>query len=143
MNNLLAPIYESFFDWVSYQDLLNAVFDQFDYEKFGWIILLVPAVLLFLFYKVWDPVSRPQRLKFFLVLILIFVIIYFSVSGILYSNSIIQISIDQYRAGSGEINPHWYIFQVGIISLILLAIISIVYTFIFKRFSTNNSHNPF
>ena len=143
MNNLLATIYESFFDYISYQDLLYAVYDQMDYVKFGWILLLIPGVLLFLFYKIWDPVTRPQRFKYFLVLFLIFIIIYSSVSGILYSNSEILKLLGNYTGEPGQVSPDWFILQMGIISILFSAIMSIIYSLIIKRFSINNSHNPF
>ena len=65
MNDLLAPIYEFFFSWETHQDLLTFVYDNLDYSKMAWVLLLASPILLGIFYKFWEPMSN-QILMWFI-----------------------------------------------------------------------------
>ena len=141
MNDLLALFYEPFFDYDSYQDLLNSVFDNADYGKIGLVLTLVPLVVLAIFYKLWDPI-RNQLLMLGVSIVLVLIIAYSSTSGILYSNGGILQSIGDYAGDDGQIDPNYFVFQMSMISLLYGVIISLAYSFGLKLISTNNSHNP-
>jgi hypothetical protein len=137
--NVIAPGYEYFFDWGTYQNLLNAVFDNLDYSKIGWSILVVNLITLAVFYKLWDPVSA-SKLKWWLTLLVVGVISYISTSTILYNNiQIIEhINIGQLPDGS------YFIVQMSLITLVYSLIIAFVLSIIpFRLISTNNRNNPF
>ena len=141
MNDLLALFYEPFFDYNSYQDLLNLVFDNADYGKLGFILILIPLVVLAVFYKLWDPI-RNQLLMLGLSILLVLIIAYSATSGILYSNGGILQAIGNYTGDDGQIDPDYFVFQMSMISLLYGVIISLAYSFGLKLISTNNSHNP-
>ena len=140
VNDLLAPMYEYFFNWDNYEILLTCLWDNNDYGKFGWLLLLVPLLLLVLFYKVWEPM-RKQRLMWLITIIIISIVSYAATTGILFNNECI---LDELAAYNGDqVNPEYFIFQISMITVFYSVIISFIYTLLIKRFSTHNSHNPF
>ena len=142
MNNLLAPIYEMFFDWNAYQELLAAVYNNFDYGKIGLILLIVPPIVLIIFYRVWDPM-RSQILKLVLSVVLILIISYSATSAILYSNIDIVQYIGDFIGGDGQPDGHYFIFQMSIYTVLISLLPSGLFSFLFRFISINNSHNPF
>jgi len=140
VNDLLAPAYEYFFNWDNYETLLSCAYDNNDYGKFGWLLLLTPMLLLILFYKVWEPMRR-QRLMWLIILIIISIIGYAATTGILYNNECILDELGSYTGN--QVNPEYFIFQMSMITVLYSFIMSIIYTLIIKRFSKHNSHNPF
>ena len=141
MNNLLAPIYELFFSWDTHEELLKFVYDNLDYSKMAWVLLLVPPFLLVIFYKFWEPM-RNQRLMWFITMLVITVIAYAATTGILYYNTEILQYIGNYKGEEGP-DADFFIFQMSLISALLAFILSFLESMIFKKISTNNSHNPF
>ena len=138
MNDLFAPLYEPWFNWDVYQVLLTCLYDNNDYGKFGWLLLIVPLLLLALFYKVWDPMRR-QRLMWLITIIIISLIGYMATTGIVFNNVCI---LDELNGLDSKL-AETFIFQISLISALYFLLASLIYTFIVKRFSTNNSHNPF
>jgi formate hydrogenlyase subunit 3/multisubunit Na+/H+ antiporter MnhD subunit len=140
MNDLFAPFYDNdlFFDWNIYQTLLECVFDNLDYGKLGFLLILTPLILLVLFYKAWEPM-RKQRLMYLVVILIILIINYSATTGILNINECIL----NIRGGNPPVNIDYFIFQMSMISVIYSVISSLIFSFIIKRFSTHNSHNPF
>ena len=138
MNNLFAPMYEWWFNWDEYQVLLTCLFDNNDYGKFGWLLLIVPLLLLALFYKAWEPMRR-QRLMWLITTIIISLIGYMATTGIVFNNVCI---LDELNGLDSKL-AETFIFQISLISALYFLLASLIYTFIVKRFSTNNSHNPF
>ena len=142
MNNLLAPFYDSFFDWNTYQDLLMPVFNNSDYGKFGFVLILIPLIILTFFYRLWEPM-RNQRLMWFISVIIISVIAYTATTGILYNNVEISNLIGNYSGDDGQANPDYFILQMSLISVLYSTLISLFFSFFLRKISTNNSHNPF
>ncbi len=144
MNDLFTPLFDNalFFDWMTYQDLLACVYNNFLYTKLGLILVLVPLILLIFFYKVWDPI-RKQRFMWFICIIIILIIGYFSTREILYSNTCILNLLGSYQPGDNNPDPKGFIFQMSMITSLYSLISSLIFTLIIKSFSTHNSHNPF
>lgn len=138
MNDLVAPSYEWWFNFDVYEILLDCLYNNNDYGKFGWLLLIVPPVLLWLFYKVWEPMRR-QRLMWSITIIIISLIGYMTTTGIVYSNSCILKQLN----GQNSILAETFIVQISLINALYFLLVSLIYTFIVKRFSTHNSHNPF
>lgn len=137
--NVIAPGYEYFFDWDTYQDLLNYVFLNFDYSKIGWSILVINLIALAIFYKFWDPVSA-SKLKLWLSILGIGILSYISTSTILYNN----IEVIQHIATGLLPDGDYFIFQMSMISLLYSVIIAFILSvFPFRLLSTNNNKNPF
>ena len=142
MNEFLAPFYESFFNYNVYQELLDMVFNNLDYGKFGWLLIIVPLIDMLVFYKLWEPIPR-QRLKWFLTLLFTAVILYSATSAILYNNPDIMEYAGNYTGESDQVNPGYFIFQMSMITVLYSFIMSFIYSVIVKRFSTDNTNNPF
>ena len=138
MNNLFAPMYEWWFNWNEYQVLLTCLFDNNDYGKFGWLLLIVPLLLLALFYKAWEPMRR-QRLMWSITTIIISLIGYMATTGIVFNNVCI---LDELNGQDSKL-AETFIVQISLISALYFLLASLLYTLIVKRFSTHNSHNPF
>lgn len=138
MNDLFAPLYEWWFNWDVYQVLLTCLYDNNDYGKFGWLLLIVPLLLLALFYKVWDPMRR-QRLMWLITTIIISLIGYMATTGIVFNNVCI---LDELNGLDSKL-AETFIVQISLISALYFLLASLLYTLIVKRFSTHNSHNPF
>jgi|TARA_B110001469_G_C9514716_1_gene256425 drug/metabolite transporter (DMT)-like permease len=138
MNDLFAPLYEWWFNWDVYQVLLTCLYDNNDYGKFGWLLLIVPLLLLVLFYKVWEPMRRP-RLMWSITIIIISLIGYMTTTGIVFNNVCL---LDELNGQDSKL-AETFIVQISLISALYFLLVSLIYTFIVKRFSTHNSHNPF
>ena len=138
MNDLFAPMYEWWFEFEVYEILLDCLYDNNDYGKFGWLLLIVPLLLLALFYRAWDPMRR-QRLMWSITIIIISLIGYMATTGIVFNNVCILDELNGLDAKLAET----FIVQISLISALYFLLVSLIYTFIVKRFSINNSHNPF
>jgi len=141
MNNLLAPIYEFFFSWDTHEDLLTFVYENLDYNKMAWVLLLIPPFLLIIFYKFWEPM-RNQRLMWFITVLIIMVIAYAATTGILYYNDKILEYIGNFTGEEGP-DADFFIFQMSLISVLIAFILAFLESMLIKKISTNNSHNPF
>ena len=143
MNEIVAILYDRLFDWDTYQELSGMVFNNQDYGKLGWMLILVPILVLTIFYKFWDPVSS-SKLKWFLSLLFVMIISYAGTSIILYNNFEVIQYIGNYTGENGEPSADYFIFQMSAITLVYGLIISSVLSIIlFRLISTNNRYNPF
>jgi hypothetical protein len=143
MNDIIAILYDRLFDWNTYQELSGMVFNNQDYSKLGWILILIPTLTLTIFYKFWDPVSN-SKLKWFLTLLFVMIISYVGTSIILYNNFDIIQYIGNYTGEEGQPSADYFIFQMSAIGLVYALILSFVLSIIlFRLISTNNRYNPF
>ena len=142
MNNLIASLYEFFFNYDRYQELLDAVWENYDYGKFGWVLLLVPLLFMLIFYKVWEPIGK-QLLKWVLTMVVVALVVYASTTSILYYNPDVLSYIGNYTGDVLQVNGGYFIFQMSLISSFYSIILSFIYSLIIKKFSINNTYNPF
>jgi hypothetical protein len=143
MNNIIALIYDRLIDWDTYQELSGMVFSNQDYGKLGWVLIIVPILVLTIFYKFWDPVSN-SKLKWYVAIMLIMLISYTGTSIILYNNFEIIKFIGNFTGANGEPDADYFIFQMSAITLVYAFIISFIISIIpFRLISTNNRYNPF
>lgn len=143
MNEFIATLYDRLFDWNVYEDLSRMVFENLDYGKIGWILIVLPILFLIIFYKLWDPVSS-SKLKWYLTMFLISLISYIGASTILYSNTQIIEYIGNFTGEDGQVNADYFIFQMSMITFFYALIISFILSIVpFRLISTNNRHNPF
>ena len=123
MNEIIVKLYEEFFDWSTYQGLLNMVFNNHDYGKIGWLILIIPIIILIIFYKFWDPISA---------------------STVLYNNTKIIQYLGNYTGGNGQPDADYFIIQMSLMTLVYSLIIAFILSIIpFRLISSNNRNNPF
>lgn len=144
MNDLLAGLYESWFDYTTYQDLFRSVFREQGFGFIGWVIIVASVLLLVVFYKFWDPVQG-QRKKWFLTLITNSLLVFGASYLILYNNQGLIEAMGNYSNGDG-INPHYFVFQISAISALYAFIVAILLCLTplpVKIFSNDNSKNPF
>jgi hypothetical protein len=143
MNEIIALLYEPFFNWDTYQELLSAVFNNLDYGKIGWLILIIPIIILIIFYKFWDPISS-SKLKWWLMILSISILGYISASTILYSNPEMIQYLGNYTGENGQLDAVYFIFQMSMITAVYSLIITLMLSIVpFRFISTNNSKNPF
>ena len=143
MNEIIVKLYEEFFDWSTYQGLLNMVFNNHDYGKIGWLILIIPIIILIIFYKFWDPVSS-SKLKWWLTILSISILGYISASTVLYNNTEIIQYLGNYTGGNGQPDADYFIIQMSLMTLVYSLIIAFILSIIpFRLISSNNRNNPF
>ncbi len=143
MNVIIAPLYEFFMNYDTYETLLNAVFNNLDYGKIGWLIILIPAIILTVFYKLWDPVSA-SKLKWWLTILCIVILSYVGASTILYNNPEIIEYLGNYTGANGEPDADYFIVQMSMITLSYSLIVAFILSIVpFRLISTNNRNNPF
>jgi len=138
MNDLFAPFYEFWLNYEVYEVLYTCLYDNNDHGKFGWLLLMVPLLLLALFYRAWDPMRR-QRIMWSITISIISLIGYMTTTGIIWYNVCI---LDELNGIDSKL-AETFIVQISLISALYFLLVSLIYTFIVKRFSINNSHNPF
>ncbi|MBG7613165.1 hypothetical protein IU405_13000 [Polaribacter sp. BAL334] len=137
--NEIATLFEFFFNWDTYQELLNAVYNNLDYGKIGWLMIIITTIVLVVFYKFWDPISA-SKLKWLISLLGIGILSYVATSSILYNN----VEIIQHLGIGQSPDGDYFIFQMSMISFVYSVIIAFVLSIIpFRQLSTNNSKNPF
>jgi len=142
MNELLANIYEPWFNYTTHQDLLYSVYDQLDYQKIGISLIVVTLLGLIIFYKFWDPVKSP--LKKWLLTLLIIALIMFCITYVILLNNIEILQIlGNYSGGSIEPNPQYFLIQMAGISFFYGLIFSTLLSFLIKYLSVANKYNPF
>lgn len=143
MNEIIATLYDRFFDWAVYQELSGMVFDNLDYGKIGWVLIILPILVLTVFYKFWDPV-RNSKLKWIVTMVFTLTISYAATSIILYNNFKIIEFLGNFTGEEGQVNADYFIFQMGMISVVYTLIIAFILSIIpFRLISTNNRYNPF
>jgi hypothetical protein len=143
MNEIIVKLYEEFFYWNTYQGLLNMVFNNHDYGKIGWLILIIPIIILIIFYKFWDPVSS-SKLKWWLTILSISILGYISASTVLYNNTKIIQYLGNYTGGNGQPDADYFIIQMSLMTLVYSLIIAFILSIIpFRLISSNNRNNPF
>jgi len=140
-NNLFAPLYEAFFDYSTNNDLLDCVFNNYDYAKIGGVLILTPILLLFIFYKIWDPIKNP-KLKWILTILIIGLFSSIITHTILIElNNCLRMKI---VSSDGGANPFNFSLSMSIISFFYGLIIALVLSIVpFRLISTNNRYNPF
>lgn len=137
--NQIAPLFEFFFNWDNYQELLNAAYENLDYSKIGWLIIIITSAILVIFYKFWDPISA-SKLKWLISLLGIGILSYVATSSILYNN----VEIIEHLGNGQSPDGDYFIFQMSMISFVYSLIIAFVLSIIpFRQLSINNSKNPF
>lgn len=144
MNELLSGLYESWFDYETYQDLFRNVFKEQGFGFIGWAIIALSILLLVLFYKFWDPVEG-QLKKWIIVLLINSLLIFGASYLILYNNQGLIEAMGNYSDGIG-VNPHYFVFQISSISALyglFTAFVCCILPLPVKFLSNNNKHNPF
>ncbi|MCH4552212.1 hypothetical protein [Aestuariibaculum lutulentum] len=142
MNDFIASLYDPWYNYESYKELLDSVYNAFDFQKLGISIIAVSLLLLIIFYKFWDPVKKP-RLKWGITLLIVSVIMFCITYGILFSNVELLQIIGNYTGDFGEPNPEFFIFQMALYTSLYGIILSFVLSFLIKHLSVGNKHNPF
>lgn len=141
MNDFIASLYDPWFDYVTYNKLINSVFDIKDFQKLGFGFLIVSILGLIVFYKLWDPVKKP-RLKWFATLLSIGLIMSIITYSLL-SNNVGILTLFGNYSGSPEPDPQYFIFQMAAISFLYGVILSAILSISVKFISVANKYNPF
>lgn len=133
MNDLVAMIVEPF---LSLQPYTNVMFDSKEYAVSFWIMLLIPMLVLLVFYRFWDKVNS-KRYHWILFCTISIILVFMTSVGRLYNSGLMEF-ID---------NPNYdgcvtYMYQYsGLITLYSLVLL-LAFTFVFRFISPNNRYNP-
>lgn len=149
MKDILAPIYEKLFGL--YDQNFSLVFDHLynngGYLKFGFSFILIPLILLGVFYYVWKyPYGKILHWLLWLVVIIIIVF------GMTYSianteifasgNQALNAAIDDASTGYKNYASSLPL-QYALYNSLLTLVIGIIYSLILKQFSKIQIHLPF
>lgn len=140
MNNVVASLYDPWFNYELYSVLLDAVYNPFDFQKLGIAYLVVSIVCLLVFYKVLDPIKKP-RLKWLLTTVCSGILMLIVCCVLLYNNNKILMLIAD--PGQSEINPEYFIIQMAAITFLYGVITAMLLSVPMKYLSAANTKNPF
>ena len=141
IKNLLQPILELVFSSNSQFQFLSCINGGAYYNTLTWILLITPIVLLIVFYRGWDPLTK-QLSKWIITGIVIALITFISTRIIfIEANPCMIAEMDQYD-GSG-LNPNFFVYSVSTLIAGISLVLTFLYSLVIKRISINNSHNPF
>jgi len=132
MNDLIATIIESWFS-LFINNFSNEMFKLGEYGVTGWVTLIIPIVLLFVFYKIIDKIGG-KTWHYILALIFTLVSVYFSSVGMLYGSLVAVSNLPGF-----ECFVFTYSLYITIVSLVPI----IFGTFGLRFISNNNRYNPF
>lgn len=142
MNNF-AVLYESFFEWEIYSELLNMVYNNYDYTKIISTLLLSSFSIFTIFYKIWDPISN-SKVKWWVFLLVNAILVYAVTTTILYNNFSIVEYLGNYTGEEGEPEAGFFIVQMSFYSSLYSVLCALIFSIVPLRFiSINNRYNPF
>ncbi|MGG5487615.1 hypothetical protein [Gaetbulibacter sp. PBL-D1] len=142
-NDFVASLYDPWFNYELYSDLLDAVFNAFDFQKLGIAYLVVSIVCLLVFYKVLDPIKKP-RLKWLLTTVCSGILMLIVCCVLLYNNNEVLMSIASYSPSQpNAINPEYFIIQMAAITFLYGVITAMLLSVLMKYLSAANTKNPF
>lgn len=144
LNDIWILLYEDIWlDRRTYKDLLTDVFILKDFGSISLVTIICSTILLFLFYKFWDPVEG-QRKKWLLTLVINSFFVFGISLIVLYNNQKMLQSIRGYN-GIGP-DPSSFVFKVAAINgvyALIFAFLLCILPLPVKFFSNDNKHNPF
>lgn len=142
MNDFIASLYDPWFNYELYKNLQDSVYNSFDFQKLGISLIITSLLLLFVFYKFWDPVKKP-RLKWIITLLLVGVFMFAICYALLFNNSELLQYMGNYSGDVGEPDPQYFILQMAVISFLYGVVLSGLLSILVKYISVGNKHNPF
>lgn len=137
MNDFFADRFE---DFLIYDSMFsNFVYEAFDYQALGLLLVILPIVALFVFYKVVDP-QPVKRWKWLVGIILNAVLVFFAAYYWLYSNSM-YISIQNDEVS--DMSAIGFTLQLSGWTVAYSLIPAFLFSWIWSRtVSINNAKNP-
>lgn len=133
--------YEPWFDFSTNNVLLACVESNNDYVKIMGSVFIISILILLLFYKIYDPVSK-SKLKWLITFFIIPFLCYNACDQILWANSCILIEMGNFN-GNG-VDPNSFVRQINFITMFYSITISIILSLlVFRKISSNNKNNPF
>jgi len=140
LKDVFAPIYENHFFGIydtAYKPIFSKLYENGGYEKMGYIFILIPLILLGLFYFVWRyPYGKIWHWAVWMGIISVFVFI----STIGYANKFLADFL--LNEESRDFTSH-IISQYGFINLFLAFITGFLISILFKPFSKIQMHLPY
>jgi quinol-cytochrome oxidoreductase complex cytochrome b subunit len=122
--------------------LLDCVFNNYDYAKIGGVLILMPVFLLFIFYKIWDPIKKPKLKWIFTILIIGFISSIITHTILIELNDCLRMKTVAFN-GNG-VDPFNFALTMSLISFLYAVIAAVILSIIpFRLISTNNRYNPF
>lgn len=147
LSNFFGYVYDSIFNIynANISNVFNYFFDSGFYVIMGTMFVLIPALLMSVFYFIWkNPYGKWYHWLIMLAIIVIVVAIStygYAESFINYSNA--QVMSDCYNDDFCQSLIKDLPFDYAIANFASSALISIVFSIIFKQFSKLQAHLPF
>ena len=133
MNDTFANLYEAL---LRHPQFSTIVFDGQDYIWLGLFMLGIPLLLTLIFYKFWDP--SPTKIYKWVIIVLLTIIVVFGISFYWLSTGSLEDSF--INEEQGVLN---FSLTLSLDNAIYSLLIALIYSFLVKRFSINNTNNPF
>jgi hypothetical protein len=122
--------------------ILDCVFNNYDYAKFGGVLIMTSFVLLFIFYKIWDPLKNQRLNWIFIIFIIALTCSITTYIFLVEFNVSLRMLLKGYN-GSGP-DPLSFVFIISLISFFLGLIAAITLSISpLSLLSSNNRYNPF
>ena len=135
LNNFVASLYDPWFDYTLYKNLVDEVYSAYDFRNLGFCLIIVSILCLVAFYKLWDPVKKP-RFKWWITLLFVGLFMFGITNGLLYNNA-------QLLSVNEPPSIDFFILQMAIISFLYGVLLSGLLSILVKYISVGNKHNPF
>ena len=132
LNNLIATMIETWFGF--FHDVFSsAMYDLRVYGISFWLVLFIPIIILFVFYKLIDIVGG-KTWHFILFVLIALVIEYLSNVGLLFG------VLTEYTQDEGFVA---FVNEYSLLATFVSLISTIIGTIGLRYLSTNNKYNPF
>jgi len=148
MIDFLARLFESvyyfIFDTQGYGEALcDVVYSNNDYLWLGGLIILIPLVILAVFYVQTKLPLKFQKLQWLVVILVVLLISFFASRELLYGNSGLRAAIQQYDTEINLIDPFDFIRNLAFVSTGYALVTSLIFSFFLRFISPGNRNNPF
>ena len=140
MYNLLAPLYDFFLDHQSNFTYDNIMYDEGGYTIILGLLLILPIILYFIFYRILDLVVA-EKWHFFLALFIVVLIVIGSTFGALFQFT----SLLDYQGATPEYHTdvEFWVMKASLFTGVFSLVFQAVYVVLLRYISINNRYNPF
>jgi drug/metabolite transporter (DMT)-like permease len=141
MRDILAPIVEAVLGYHENEIFCNLIYDSNDYTLLGLAIVLIPLLVLFVFYKFADPIL-PKRLQWLIAVAISILFVVISSYLIIMNGSMEPCYVSPENCEMNQPPTSENLITSLIMGLLSIAS-SIIFTIGLRYISNNNKTNPF
>lgn len=146
MNDFFANIYEQVLYQGKYQLVYTAMYENHGYIMIGFIFLIVPFIMLALFYfERWMPYLKARHwllaIAIGLVIVIVSTVSVFNLTVLATGNQNLASLLANPDSGYYE-HATTIRYYYGFYNVLLAFLVSLIYSALYKRFSKLHSHLP-